>query len=98
MTTKRTGARAMRYDPKPLFAWLALAVLGLMFASAAADGQTNVPPEKLAPRQKVTPPSVIHPAPHIDPAMRVPPPAAQHFATPVIKPETRRGDTVVVPK
>jgi hypothetical protein len=98
MTTRRTGARAARIDPRPIFAWLAPAVLGLMVASAAAHGQTDVPPEKVAPKQKVTSPAVIHPPAHIDPAIRVPPPSTQHFPTPVIKPQAKQGDTVVVPK
>jgi hypothetical protein len=88
----------MRFDARPWFAGAALAVLGLMMAAAATRGQTNVPPEKVAPKQKVTSPAVLHPAPHTDPAMRVPSPSGQKFPTPVIKPQVRHGNTVVVPK
>jgi len=88
----------MRLDARPWYGLAALALLGLMMAASAAWGQSDVPPEKVAPKQKVTSPAVIHPAPHVDPAMRVPPPTAQKFPTPVIKPQARHGNTVVVPK
>jgi hypothetical protein len=94
------GARvhAARLDTRPAL-WLGLlAGLAVMFAALCAHAQTNVPPEKVAPKQSVQTPAVIHPPPHIDPGMRVAPPTTQHFPTPVIKPETQHGNAVVVPK
>ncbi len=90
--------QAARLDTGPML-WLALlAGLAMMFAAVCAQAQTTVPPEKVAPKQSVQTPAVIHPAPQVDPQMRVAPPATQHFPTPVVKPQTQQGNTVVVPK
>lgn len=95
---RMTGRIRAAPDPRAGFARAALALLGMMMAATAALGQTGVPPEKIAPKQRVASPAVIHPAPHIDPAMRVPPPPGRHYPTPVVKPQPTQGNTVVVPK